>query len=375
MFAKTKKLLGLSFVLVLVALATSACSITTSSSNKTTQDTDSSVFLSINQGDNWRPMTATPVTSGSAGSIASLDVNLISMDPQDSLALYLASFEKGLYYTYNISKGWNQVAGLPTATINDVKVDPKNKCIIYAAISNRIYRSSDCSRTWSQIYFDNNTGVSVNTVVVDHYNPKNLYIGTSRGEIIKSIDSGDSWRTIQRLQEGVSRLIISPLDSRLLFVATSKNNIYTFTSNTDTNAANVENIDANFLISDWTDLNDVLKEYNLGTSFKDVVVCTKDGTMFLATEKFFLRSKDNGLSWESIKLIQPETAAIINAIAVDPQNSNNLYYVTNTTFFRSSDAGVTWTTKKLPTMRAGRELLIDFNNPNVIYLGTMKIKK
>lgn len=375
MFLKTKKLFGLSFVLIVVALATSACSITTTSSKKTTQDTDSSVFLSINQGDNWRPMTATPVTSGSAGSIASLDVNLITMDPQDSLALYLASFEKGLYYTYNIAKGWNPVAGLPTATINDVKVDPKNKCIIYAAISNRLYRSSDCSRTWSQIYFDNNTGVSVNTVVVDHYNSKNLYIGTSRGEIIKSIDSGESWRTIQRLQEGVSRLIISPLDSRLLFVATSKNNIYTFTSNTDTNVANAANIDANFLISDWTDLNDVLKEYNLGTSFKDVVVCTKDGTMFLATEKFFLRSKDNGLSWESIKLIQPETAAIINAIAVDPQNSNNLYYVTNTTFFRSSDAGVTWTTKKLPTMRAGRELLIDFNNPNVIYLGTMKIKK
>lgn len=375
MFLKMKKLFGLFFVLGLVVLATSACSITTTSSKKATQDTDSSVFLSINQGDNWRPMTAIPATSGAPGSIASLDVNLITMDPQDSLALYLASFEKGLYYTYNISKGWNQVAGLPTATINDVKVDPKNKCLIYAATGNRLYRSKDCSRTWEQVYFDNNPGVSVNTVAVDHYNPKNLYIGTSRGEIIKSIDSGDSWRTIQRLQEGVSRLIISPLDSRLLFVATAKNNIYTFTSNTNTNAVNVEDIDANFVVNDWTDLNDVLKEYNLGTSFKDVVVCTKDGTMFLATEKFFLRSKDNGLSWESIKLIQPENAAVINAIAVDPQNSNNLYYVTNTTFFRSSDAGVTWTTKKLPTARAGRELLIDFSNPNVIYLGTMKIKK
>lgn len=375
MFLKTKKLLGLLFVLIAIVLTTSACSITTTSTKKVDQDTDSSVFLSINQGDNWRPMTAMPVTSGSAGSIASLDVNLITMDPQDSLALYLASFEKGLYYTYNISKGWNQVAGLPTATINDVKVDPKNKCIIYAASGNRLYRSNDCSRTWSQVYFDNNPGVSVNTVAVDHYNPKNLYIGTSRGEIIKSIDSGESWRTIQRQPEGISRLIISPLDSRLIFVATAKNNIYTFTSNTDTNSANSENIDANFLINDWTDLNDVLREYNLGTSFKDIVVCAKDGTMFLATEKFFLRSKDNGLSWESIKLIQPETAAVINAIAVDPQNSNNLYYVTNTTFFRSLDAGVTWTTKKLPTMRAGRELLIDFNNPNVVYLGTMRIKK
>ena len=373
----SKKSFKLILLLVGLTLITSACSISTTStatSKTTAAAVDSSIFVSGDRGDTWRSMTAVPSTTGSVGSISDFSVNRMTMDPEDNQAVYLATFDKGLYYTYNVTEGWNQVKGLPAATVSDVQVDPKSKCIIYAALGNRVYRSSDCARTWTQAYFDNNTGVTVNAIAVDQYNSNNIYIGTSRGEIIKSIDSGNSWRTIQRLEEGISRLIISPLDSRLIFVATAKNNIFSFNSNTKTNPADSANIDVNFTVENWTDLNEVLQDYNLGTSFKDIVVSAKDGKMFLATEKVLLRSSDNGVTWENINLIQSENTAVINAIAVDPQNSNNLYYVTNTTFFRSSDGGVTWASKKLPTKRAGRKLLIDFENPNVIYLGTMKVQ-
>lgn len=368
---KTK--IKLVLALVGLVLATSACTISTSTNSGANATVDSSVFGSTDRGDTWHSLVATPSATGQPGSISNLDVNLITMDPEDNNALYLASYTSGLYYTYNIVSGWNEVKGLPKATISDVKVDPKSKCIIYAAAINRVYRSSDCTRTWQQIYYDTDIAVTVNTLVVDQYNPNNIYIGTSRGEIIKSIDSGTSWRTIHRLEEGISRLIISPLDSRLLFVATSKNNIYSFNSNTNTNPADSADLEVNFSVTNWTDLNTVLKDYSLGTSFKDIIVNQKDGTMFLATNKLILRSNDNGISWASINLIQPMKDSVINAIAVDPQNPNNLYYVTNTAFFRSSDGGATWTTKNLPTKRAGREILIDFKNPNVIYLATKKI--
>ncbi len=354
-------------------LLVSACSITTSSSGNKT-GVDGSLFLSTDAGDTWRSIASVPTTDGRLQSISNVNVKVMSMDPQDPLTIYLATYDQGLYYTYDVTKGWTLVSGLPTTTINDVKVDPKNKCFIYAALANRLYRSSDCARTWTQVYFDNNTGVSVNAIAIDHYNPANIYIGTSRGEIIKSIDSGLAWRTIQRLNEGVGRLLISPLDSRLVFVATEKNKIYSFTSNTDTNAADSGDIERNFAVDDWTDLNAVLSGYDLGGSFKDIVISVKDGLIFLATEKMILRSPDNGITWENIKLLQPEKDAVINAIAVNPQDSNNIYYVTNTTFFKSVDGGTTWITKNLPTTRAGRELLIDFSNPNNIYLGAVKLK-
>ena len=363
---------GLASLLLALALVSSACTLSTNSSKT---DNEASVFLSVDGGNTWREATAM-ATPGQPQNIRGVNVNVMAFDPQDSLAVYLASFDNGLYYTYNVVKdGWMKAKELPSATITDVKVDPKNKCVIYASSGNRLYRSEDCSRTWTQIYFDNNTGVTVNTFVIDHYNPRNLYIGTSRGEIIKSIDSGASWRTIHRLNnEGVSRLVVSPLDSRLLFVASSKNKIFSFNSTTDTSVIDSGDIERNFVISNWTDLNPVLKDYNLGNTFKQFVVCDKDGHMFIATNQTILRSPDNGITWEKLKLIQPEKDAVVNAMAVDPKNSDNIFYVTNTTFFRSTDGGATWATKKLPTNRAGRAFLVDFDNPNTLYLGTMRIK-
>lgn len=360
--------------LIAAAFLLSACTISTSS-NKSA-GIDSSVFVSTDSGNNWRQAVAM-ASPGEDKNISALDVNLMTLDPQDSTAVYLASFNNGLYFTYNVVKeGWVKAKGLPDATINDVEVDPKDKCTIYAAIGNRLYQSIDCARTWSQVYYDNNIEVAINTIAVDHYNSKNVYIGTSRGEIIKSIDAGLAWRTIQRLdKEGISQIIISPLDSRLIFVASSKNRIFSFNSNSNTDAAASGDIERNFVVDNWTDLNAVLKDYDLGKNFRDFVVCKADGKMFIATNQTLLRSGDSGITWEKIKILQPEKDAVINSLAVDPQNSNNLYYVTNTTFFRSTDAGTTWITKKLPTSRGGRDLLIDFNNPSVIYLGTKRLDK
>lgn len=359
-------------LLLLVLPLISACTITTGGSSATGAN-DSSLFFSQDKGDVWQAMAYVPIVTGSPKNINDLSVNVLTMDPSDSKAVYLASFEQGLYYTYAVGKGWNFVASLPKTTINDVKVDPKSKCILYAALANRVYRSTDCTRTWSQVYYDNNPGVSVTSLVVDHYNSRNIYIGTSRGEVIKSIDSGNSWRTIRSLTEGVFKLNISPQDSRLIFVATVKNHIYSFISNTATNAADSADLEQNFSVSDWTDLNAVIEDFDLGANFRELLM-SGDGTMFLATDKLILKSRDNGITWEEIKLIQPEKDAVINAFAINPQNPLEMYYVTNTTFFRSADGGATWTTKKLPTARAGQAILVDFSNPTALYLGTKKLK-
>ena len=366
------KKIRLTLALLTVLILGAGCSISTSSSSGDGQ-TDASVFLSTDSGDNWRSMVSLPTVDGKTKNIADLNVNRLVADPGDSRAVYLASFDDGLYFTYNINNGWNFVSGLPKETINDLQVDPKNKCILYAAVGHRLYRSNDCARTWTQSYTDNNPEVLVTSVVVDHYNPRNIYIGTSRGDIVKSIDYGGSWRTIQRVDEGIKSLIMSPLDSRHLFAATAKNKIFSFISNTDTNSGLSADLERNFQVSDWTDLNDVLADYDLGSSFRDIVM-SADGVIYLATAKLLLRSPDNGITWENINLIQPENQAGINAVAVNPKNTKDIYYVTNTTFFRSTDGGVTWKTKNLPTKRAGHSLLIDFTENNNIYLGTIKLK-
>ncbi|PKM91819.1 hypothetical protein CVU82_01270 [Candidatus Falkowbacteria bacterium HGW-Falkowbacteria-1] len=337
---------------------------------------DGGVFVTGNKGESWKQMSSIPSISGAPGSIANSDVNSFTIDPSDSAAIYLSSIGDGLYYTYNVGRGWNKALSLPgNITVNDVAVDNKDKCVIFVAMENKLYRSDDCSRNFSQVYYDNNQGVGVMAVALDHYNPKIVYMGTSRGDILRSFDGGDTWRAIQRLNDSVKKILINPKDSRSVFVATTKNGIYRFNSAGGASLEQLEEYKNQFDNTNWTDYNKELKEFALGVNFKDLVYSYSDNSLFLATDKVIVRSFDEGQSWIKISLLTPESDSSINAIAINPQNADEIFYVTDTSFYRSYDGGNTWSVKKLPSTRAGSSLLIDFNNPSIIYLGIKKIKK
>ncbi len=336
---------------------------------------DGGVYISGNKGETWKHVPQIPTISGAPGSIASVDINKMLIDPNDSAAVYLATIDNGLYYTYNVGRGWNKALPLPSVTVNDVAVSYKNKCTVFVSLENKLYRSDDCSRSFDQVYFDNNQGVSVMAVALDHYNPQIVYIGTSRGDILRSMDGGNSWRAIQRLNDGVKKILVNPKDSRLVFVATVKSGVYRFNSAGGASLEELEQYKNQFDNTNWTDYGKELKEFSLGVNFKDLIYSYADNSLFLATDKVILRSFDEGQSWTKLSLLTPEADSSINAIAVNPQNADEIFYVTNTSFFRSFDGGNTWNVRKLPTSRAGNNLLIDFNNPSIIYMGIKKFKK
>ncbi len=352
----------------------SACSLNFQS--KGGNSLDGGVFASNNKGDVWRQMPFIPSISGAPGSIANLDVQKLIIDPSDSGAVYLLSKDDGLYYTYNIARGWNKVLALPTnVSVNDVAIDAKDKCNLFVAMENKLYKSEDCGRSFIQTYFDNNPGVLVSAVAVDHYSSNAVYIGTSRGDILRSLDHGVSWKAIQRLNDGVQKILINPKDSRSVLVASVKNGIYKFNSAGGASLEQLEQYKNQFDNTNWTDYNKELKEFSLGINFKDLIYSPSDNSLVLATDKVILRSFDEGRSWSKLSLLTPEKDSFINTLAINPQDGKEIFYSTDTSFYRSIDGGVTWSVKKLPTSRAASTLLIDFNNPNIIYLGVKKIKK
>lgn len=368
------KKISLIIFLPLLLFSLSACSLSTTSSSKTANPAASGpdlggVFVSTDRGVNFKQQASTPTVSGMPGSLNSLSVRTIAQDPSDSNAVYFGSYEKGLFYTYNISNGWNDVKTFPRVTVTAIAVNPENKCDIYATFANRLLRSLDCARTWKQIYLDADDGAIFNTLVIDYYNPSNLYLGTSRGDILKSIDGGNSWRVLKRLTDGVSKIVLSPRDSRQVFVATRGAKIFSFTTDTNTNPRTSANIEVNFSVDNWTDLNAVLKDLKIGDRFVDLVIAQSDAALFLATDSTIVKSVDKGISWQKLSLLPSEKDGIIRAIAVNPQDTKQLYYATDLTFFRSVDGGVTWSNKKLPTSRAASYILVDYKNPNNVYLG------
>lgn len=355
---KSKIFILTSFLALVLLL--SGCSIKIGSGgSKQGGGNDGGVFRSLNKGNTWQQKVLIPTVSGRPSSIGAVNVLSLVMDPSDDKALYLGSVGEGLFYTYDGAESWRRADSLGRINVKDAAIDPASKCIIYVATDNKLYKSTDCNRTWAQTYYDNDPNVRINTIAIDQADSSNVFIGTSRGEIIKSGDRGVSWQTIHRFDDKMLKIIISPNDSALMFAATERKGIYVST------AAG----------ANWASLKEELKDFKDSNNFKDMVFSqTTPGRIFLASKYGLLKSDDNGLTWKKIELITPEDKATINTVAVNPQNDQEIYYSTNTTFYRSFDGGQSWTTKKLPTTRAGWKLLINPKFPDVIYLGARSLQ-
>ncbi|PIR13652.1 hypothetical protein COV49_01420, partial [Candidatus Falkowbacteria bacterium CG11_big_fil_rev_8_21_14_0_20_39_10] len=298
---------------------TTACSVSFKSGET---GNDGGVYASANQGKLWKQMALIPTVTGSAKSIASLDNYSLAMDPSDDEAIYFGSLDNGLFYSYDRAKEWRVAEGLERKTVTAVAVDPDAKCIIYAAMENKIYKSTDCNRAWEQAYFDNNVETKIYSIAIDYYDSRNVYIATSRGEVIKSPDRGTSWQTVGRFDDEVKKIVISPNDSRVLFVGTDKKSVW-------------RSLDGGV---NWVSLEENLKTFKDSKKFRDLAMSQAEpGVIFLATDYGLLKSSDQGNTWSQIELITPEKKAVINSIAVSPKNAKEIYYVTNTTFYSSEN--------------------------------------
>lgn len=321
---------------------------------------DGGVFKTVNKGDAWQAKSLIPTVSGKPGVINTLDASSLAIDPSDNKAIYFGTVSNGLFYSYDGGEGWLPASNLSNVTISALAIDPQNKCAIYAAVENRVMKSVDCSRTWQQVYFDNQLDVTIPSIAIDHYDSRNVYIATSRGEVIASSDSSKSWRTLNRFKDAVKKVVVSPADSRIIFAATSGKGVFRSDDKGVT----------------WKDLGEALKGFQNSNSVRDIYVSkVQPGFVILANDYGLLKSINYGDDWTDIKLITPEKEGVINSVIVSEQDVKQIFYITNTTFYSTADGGANWTTRKLPSTRGGRVLLADPNNANIMYLGVKEIKQ
>lgn len=348
-------------IILLIILGLSGFVLTgciTMKSNNNQVATDGGVFKTINRGLSWGQKALVPAIGG-AKNISTVNVTALVMDPSDNKAIYLGTRSRGLYYTYDGANTWHKAASLTNPYIRAIAIDPKDKCIVYATVGNKVLKTVDCSRTWEQAYFDNETRVTIDAIAIDPYNSDNIFIGLSRGDIVKSADQGNTWQTIERLKKKITKIIISPNDNRDMYVLLLNKGIYRSQDGGNS----------------WEAYNDMLKERKMNLAVKDVVLIKgKLDLIYIATKYGLLKSFDKGETWEQIDLITPEKKSTVNALVVSPKNEKEIYYVTNTAFFSSQDGGANWKTQKLPSSRPGRFLLMNPENPWVIYMGVLRLK-
>jgi len=347
----------LMILILIVSISISGCAAQTNKND--TSAVDGGIFVSIDKGLNWKQKNAVPTVSGKPATLSGTNISLMQMDPSDNKTIYYAPIGNGLLHTYDSGATWLRAEGIPKATVRSVSVDPKSKCTIYASVGNKVYKTDDCSRTWTKVYFDNDVQATVDAVSVNPHDNREVYIGISRGDIIKSLDGGSSWQTIGRMKNKILDIIFDPNDPRTIYAVSAGNGIFRTVNGG----------------VDWAEWNKALKDNKLALVIKELLLFKdKPGVIYIAVPQGMLKTIDNGENWEKIDFLPPGNKVNLNSMAINPQNLDEIYYVTNKTFYYSVDGGKNWTPSQLKTTRAGWKLLIDPIDPRIIYMGVKQLQ-
>lgn len=327
--------------------------------SKSTAGADGGLYRSANKGDDWTHPTALPTARG-VGSIGGVDVVSIAFDVQDPKAIYLGTGGNGLFYSYDSGTSWTQAKAIASGKVPAVAVHPKNKCIIFAAIDHRVLKSTDCNRTFQPVYTDTRPAARVTSLIIDWYNPRTMYFGTNEGDLLRSMDEGNSWAPLKRFDDAIVRLAMSSKDSRVLLVGLKTIGLY-------------RTVDAG---ASWAEIRKAFDDFSSARTFYDLAEVRTEPNTYLHASRFgLLKTADNGDTWSKIDILTPPGATTIYALATNPKNGREIYYATANTMYRSLDGGATWTPKKLPTTRAGTALAVDPSDGSVIYVGGTTLKK
>ncbi|KKR48728.1 MAG: hypothetical protein UT86_C0003G0057 [Candidatus Magasanikbacteria bacterium GW2011_GWC2_40_17] len=316
--------------------------------------TDGGIFKSGDKGATWVSRSQFLTIGGQVLNFSKEAVLSLSFDPQDHAALYATGVNTGLLFSYNGGNGWQKPEQIKAGTVSGVAIDYKNKCWVYMALGNLILKTEDCSRTYVPIYQEGRPEVRLTTVATDNFSSAILYAGNSVGDFLKSTDFGKNWVVLNRFENPIVKMIVNPLNSKIIYLATQEKGLY---RSGDGGVS-------------WTDLNQGLKQYGGAYVYHDLILFDpKAEGLLLASQYGLIKTGDAGVSWQALTLLTPPNGADIKVVAVNPQNSNEIYYATASTFYKSVDGGVKWMTSKLPSSRPPTFLLIDSNDPKIMYLG------
>jgi len=319
---------------------------------------DGGIWISYDKGETWVQKVSMPTLKGVIA-LNDFDVNLFVFDPSDPQTIYWGAGENGLFVSYDNAETWQEVKKLPKAYINDLVVDPKFKNVIYVAIGNRIFKTTDCCRNWENIYLDI-PGVNINALAVDPLNSKRILAGLADGRLIKSEDGGINWAVFHEFKTNIKDIFFNPREPKIVYLATHTAGIYRSTDSGN----------------NWQKIDELDKIPGANVFYYAIFDQTKRDALFILTDAGFLRSDEGAKNWQTYKLLVEPSRAKIYSFTVNPRNPNEIYYATETTFYKSTNAGLTWTTKNLPFRRKPVYLTINPENPNILYFGTFKpVKK
>jgi photosystem II stability/assembly factor-like uncharacterized protein len=325
-----------------------------SGTSTATNTADGGVYKTPDRGTTWVQKRIL-VKEAKTYTLGNDPITSLALDPQDRMAVYGGTTERGIILSLNGGDTWEEMTKGPKgARIESIAVDPKEKCTIYAAMKNKLYKTTNCGRDWAEMFFDPNVLKIFTTIVVDWYNPTILYAGTSEGDVFRSTDAGLSWLVSTRSTSPITDILVDLRDSRIVYVATGGEGLRKTMDGGNT----------------WMPIVNQLKDFSNAKRVNRLAMDNaQTPTLYMASKFGILASQDGGTTWNALKLTSEAGEIDILDLAVNPRSEKEIEYITKTAVVFSSDKGTTWIAKRLPSSRPATVLMADPQDGNVIYLG------
>jgi photosystem II stability/assembly factor-like uncharacterized protein len=299
-------------------------------------------------------------------------VECLVLDPNHPDIVYAGDY-RGVFKTTDGGTTWTNAG--PATRVRSLAVDPKDSSTVYAAVGGQVFKSTDGATTWTRA----NSGLPASAVVAIAMDPKNssiLYAGIddferlnngiasdlrdAAGGVFKSSDGGASWNAINTGLKAsvIDSLAIDPENPSTIFAGT-RDGTGALWKSTDRGAS-------------W-------KAVKVNTD--GVVIDPQNPSTVYGWSYFFglEQSTDGGTTWRAVPGLNAGSWIAMWNLAVDPQNTRNLYVSVGdescwegvcgySGVFKSIDGGASWVRSGLEGFWM-RDVTVDPQNPATIYAG------
>ncbi|MEI6587564.1 MAG: hypothetical protein WCO05_01295 [Candidatus Moraniibacteriota bacterium] len=290
------------------------------------------------------------------------DINPLSLvfDPGNENIAYVGLLSGGIMKTSNGGEAWEFLA-LNTEKIYGLAIDPTDSKIVYASTvvkgRGKIFKNaaSGAADSWKEIYTAASNGPLVIYLAIDRRNANTLYVSTSDNQVVKTVDGGESWRSIFQPKSPVTKIALDSKNSNLIYLLTKNGDVFSSSNGGD----EFKSVSVKIATTGQT-----------GSGFS-VVESDPSNTswVYLAGNIGIIRSKDAGANWEVLVTLNNPKNSPVGALAINPQNSREIIYGASQATYKSIDDGKTWSTSQFDLPKAVNILEYNPLNPNIVYAG------
>lgn len=328
--------------------------------------------------------------------IAKADILSVAYHPNTQGTIYVGSVENGIFKTEDSGEQWTPIA-FPYKKIYSFildRNDPDNRMFASGVVGEwgKIFRTDDGGENWNEVYTEPGTGATV-TALSQHPSDTNvIFAGTSTGTVVKSTDSGDTWKNVGNKIDGtVSDFAFDASSKFATYLLTFGQKVY-FSRDGGLGWIDWEAEKQNELTalqkraSDASATGDrkrgdalqkqvqLLSERNQTNKMPSGIVSIaadpkNTGVIYAGTSTGFFRSPDYGKYWYEINIIESAKKFAIRSIAIKPTDSKEIVFVAGKAFYKSIDGGQTWFVTGLNVDRGASFVSYDPFDSEYLFVG------